>query len=143
VTTWPPGGGVLVLPSGGRVRGAGLAEARLLAPSADFVVALTGWPPRGLPEATRWVRWPDLRTPRSTRDALDTLREAYRLCGDQRVLVGCRAGVGRTGTALAALAVLDGLPVPQAVSWVRSGYHRRAVETPGQRRWLETLLVHR
>jgi hypothetical protein len=143
VTTWPTGSGVLVLPSGRRVRGAALGEARLLAPSADVVVALTGRPPRGLPEATRWVRWPDFRTPRATDDALDVLREAYGRCGEQRVLFSCRAGVGRTGTALAALAVLDGLPVSGAVSWVRSGYHPRAVETPGQRRWLERVLVHR
>ena len=45
-------------------------------------------------------------------------------------------GVGRTGTALAALAVLDGLDPGRAVAWVRAHYHPRAVETPWQRRWL-------
>jgi hypothetical protein len=39
-------------------------------------------------------------------------------------------------TALAALAVLDGLSPRQAVGWVRAGFRRRAVETPWQRRWL-------
>ncbi|NED52284.1 protein phosphatase, partial [Micromonospora aurantiaca] len=34
------------------------------------------------------------------------------------------------------LAVLDGLPPARAVAWVRSHYHRRAVETPWQRWWL-------
>jgi protein-tyrosine phosphatase len=54
----------------------------------------------------------------------------------ERVEVACRGGVGRTGTALAALAVLDGLVPADAVHRVRADYHRRAVETPWQRRWL-------
>ncbi|HSR27883.1 MAG TPA: protein phosphatase, partial [Actinomycetes bacterium] len=68
------------------------------------------------------------------------LGEAHRraLAGE-RVEVACRGGVGRTGTALAALAVLDGLHPRQAVAWVRGHYHRRAVETPWQRRWLRNL----
>jgi protein-tyrosine phosphatase len=53
--------------------------------------------------------------------------------------VACGGGIGRTGTALAALAVLDGLTPREALRWVRAGYHRRAVETPWQRRWLETV----
>jgi hypothetical protein len=48
----------------------------------------------------------------------------------------CRGGVGRTGTALAALAVLDGLSPSEAVGWVRQRYHPMAVETPWQRWWL-------
>ncbi|MBX6748191.1 MAG: hypothetical protein IRY85_00730 [Micromonosporaceae bacterium] len=50
--------------------------------------------------------------------------------------IACRGGIGRTGTALAALAVLDGLAPPAAVAWVRDAYHPRAVETPWQRWWL-------
>jgi protein-tyrosine phosphatase len=52
------------------------------------------------------------------------------------VEAACRGGIGRTGTALAALAVLDGLSPPDALHWVRAGYHRAAIETPGQRHWL-------
>jgi hypothetical protein len=48
-------------------------------------------------------------------------------------------GVGRTGTALAALAILDGVPAAQAVNLIRADYHRRAVETPWQRRWLRSV----
>ena len=70
-------------------------------------------------------------------DALDALREAGRRAyAGERVEVACHGGVGRTGTALAAFAVLDGLPPARAVAWVRSRYHRRAVETPWQRWWL-------
>jgi protein-tyrosine phosphatase len=57
----------------------------------------------------------------------------------ERVEVTCRGGVGRTGTALAALAVLDGLPPDDAVRRVRTRYHPRAVETPWQRWWLREI----
>jgi hypothetical protein len=46
---------------------------------------------------------------------------------------------GRTGTAPAAHAVLDGLPADRAVGWVRENYHHRAVETPWQRWWLRAV----
>ena len=45
-------------------------------------------------------------------------------------------GVGRTGTALAAISVLAGVPPAEAVAWIRRHYIRRAVETPWQRRWV-------
>ena len=73
-------------------------------------------------------------------DALAALAEAHRRAyAGERVEVACRGGVGRTGTALAALVVLDGLAPDGAVAWVRAGYHRRAVETPWQRKWLQTV----
>lgn len=50
--------------------------------------------------------------------------------------VACHGGVGRTGTALACLAVLDGVPPGEAVAYVREHYARRAVETPWQRRYV-------
>lgn len=45
-------------------------------------------------------------------------------------------GRGRTGTALACLAVLDGVPAAEAVKYVREHYDMRAVETPSQRRYV-------
>ena len=78
--------------------------------------------------------------PLDRRDAIDALRDAYaRARSGERVEVACRGGVGRTGTALAALAVLDGLSRDEAVRWVRERYHPRAVGTPWQRRWLRQL----
>lgn len=83
------------------------------------------------------MRWPDFWVPLDAEDALEALHEAYaRVRAGEGVEVACRGGVGRTGTALAALAVLDGLPPEAAVTWVRARHHRRAVETPWQRRWL-------
>jgi protein-tyrosine phosphatase len=82
------------------------------------------------------VRWPDFRVPSDPTDALDALTEAWRRCANQRVEVACEGGRGRTGTALACLAVLDGVPAAEAVSYVREHYHPRAVETPWQRRYI-------
>ena len=82
-------------------------------------------------------RWPDFGVPADHDDALSALQEALgRARGGERVEVACRGGIGRTGTALAALAILDGLTPPEALAWVRDAYHHRAVETPWQRRWL-------
>jgi protein-tyrosine phosphatase len=52
------------------------------------------------------------------------------------VEVACSGGTGRTGTALACLAVLDGVPAADAVTFVRANYRPRAVETPSQRRFV-------
>lgn len=44
--------------------------------------------------------------------------------------VGCRAGYGRTGLALACLGAMTGVADP--LRWLRATYDRRAVETPAQ-----------
>ncbi|WP_410818675.1 protein-tyrosine phosphatase family protein [Micromonospora sp. 050-3] len=129
---WSEQSGVLVLPSGAMVRGRRVAAATS---PADFAVLLAPGPEPAWPH--RRIRWPDFWVPLDSAEALDVLREALRRAHDgERVEVACRGGVGRTGTALAALAILDGLPVERAVPFVRSGYHPKAVETPWQRRWL-------
>jgi protein-tyrosine phosphatase len=46
------------------------------------------------------------------------------------VYVGCAAGLGRTGTFIAALARMAG--IGDAVAWVRENYDARAVETAEQ-----------
>ena len=114
------------------MRGRRLADP---ASPADFALVLAGGPVPAWPH--RRIRWPDFGVPSDPDDALDAFREAHRRAqAGERVEVACRGGVGRTGTALAALAILDGLTPAQAVTWVRGSYHRRAVETPWQRRWL-------
>jgi len=65
-----------------------------------------------------------------------SLREVLDRCATQRIEIACAAGRGRTGTALACLCVLAGVPAEDAVDFVRAGYDRRAVETPGQRRFV-------
>jgi hypothetical protein len=131
----PDGTGLVTLPSGARVRGR-----RLSGPAgpADFTLVLGHGPVPAWPY--RRIRWPDFWIPADRDDALDALREAHRRAhAGERVEVACRGGVGRTGTALAALAILDGLTPREAITWVRGNYHRRAVETPWQRRWLDNV----
>jgi hypothetical protein len=129
---WAGQPGVVRLPGGALVRGRRLGDAGT---PADFALVLGHGPVPSWPH--RRIAWPDFRVPTDPRDAVDALREALtRARSGQRVEVACRGGIGRTGTALAALAVMDGRTPAEAVAWVRANYHRRAVETPWQRWWL-------
>jgi len=131
-TPWAEPAGLLTLPSGVRVRGRRIRDA---AGPADFALLLADGPIPDWPH--RRIRWPDFWVPLDRADALDALHEAHRRAqAGERVEACCRGGVGRTGTTLAALAVLDGLPPAAAIALVRREYNPRAVETPWQRRWL-------
>jgi protein-tyrosine phosphatase len=70
-------------------------------------------------------------------EALKTVLERAR--SGQDIEIGCLGGHGRTGTALACLAVLTGHPALDAVAWVRSSYCTKAVETPGQEAFIAAL----
>ena len=83
--------------------------------------------------------WPDFGVP----DDLDAFRRALtdlldRARKGERVEVGCLGGHGRTGTALACLAVLTGTPANDAVAWVRANYCYKAVETDSQEQLVTT-----
>ncbi|MDX2850694.1 protein-tyrosine phosphatase family protein [Actinacidiphila glaucinigra] len=137
VPGWEPGApGVLRLPSGRLVRGRGLRHPLPAGPVPTFGLYLLGHEPPAVAWESRWVRWPDFRLPADRAAAPETLREAWRRAASERVEVACHGGVGRTGTALACLAVLDGVPPGEAVAYVREHYARRAVETPWQRRYV-------
>jgi len=126
-------------PDGRRIRGRGLRHAVPDGPAPEFGVYLLGRHPGSFEWEHRWVRWPDFRTPASTSDTLAALRDAYERAATERVEVACRGGIGRTGTALAGIAVLAGIPRSEAVSWVREHFDKGAAETPWQRRWVLTL----
>ncbi|MFS8197056.1 protein-tyrosine phosphatase family protein [Streptomyces sp. CWNU-52B] len=131
--------GVLRLPSGRPVRGRGLR--RPLDPAAPlptYGVYLLGKEPPEVPWESRWLRWPDFRLPRDRADARTVLTRVWERAADpaERVEIACAGGRGRTGTALACLAVLDGVPPGEAVEFVRRNYDRHAVETPWQRRYV-------
>lgn len=138
-TTWADGPGIVELPDGRRLRGRGLRHPMPAGAVPEFGVYLLGRDPGPFDWEHRWVRWPDFRTPASTAEAMTALREAYARAATERVEIACGGGVGRTGTALAALAVLAGVAPAEAVDWVRRRYEPRAVETPWQRRWVRNL----
>ncbi len=88
------------------------------------------------------MRWPDFRVPHDEADAADALVEAFARSAQQRVEIACAGGTGRTGTALACLAVMAGTAPEDAVAFVRDRYRPRAVETPGQRRYVRRFAQH-
>jgi protein-tyrosine phosphatase len=135
-TPWGDEVGVLELADGRRVRGRGLRAPMPDGAVPEFGLYLLGEEPPAVPWEARWVHWPDFRLP-SDRVAADVaLREAFARCREERVEIACHGGTGRTGTALACLAVLAGTPPEEAVAFVRARYRRRAVETPWQRRYV-------
>jgi len=127
---------VLRLPSGRLVRGRGLRRPLPPGPAPDFALYLLGRPPPTVGWESRWLRWPDFRLPADPAATAEALREAWERAATERVEIACGGGLGRTGTALACLAVLDGVPAGGAVAYVRAHYARRAVETPWQRRFV-------
>jgi protein-tyrosine phosphatase len=135
--TWPDGvPGVVRLPSGRRVRGRGLSRPVPDGPPPEFALYLLGDSPAPVAWDATWVRWPDFRLPADRAAARTALVEAWQRSERERVEVACAGGRGRTGTALACLAVLDGVPAAEAVAWVRAHYDPRAVETPWQARFV-------
>jgi hypothetical protein len=141
--------GAIALPDGTVIRGRGRAEPLPTGPLPTYGLYLgrspdkprrftlrraepwrPGWP-------SDWVDWPDFRIPRDPAAAAAAIRDTYqRARSGERVEVACVGGTGRTGTVLACMAVLAGHASDDAVGWVRRHYRPRAVETPGQRRWI-------
>ncbi|WP_040709698.1 protein-tyrosine phosphatase family protein [Nocardiopsis potens] len=136
-STWDPAAdGVLRLPSGRLVRGRGLRYPLPDGPRPGFALYLLGHRPPEVDWESGWVRWPDFWLPSDRKAAAAALREAWERAAEERVEVACNGGNGRTGTALACIAVLDGVPAAEAVGYVREHYRARAVETPWQRRFV-------
>ena len=77
--------------------------------------------------------WSDFGVPNDSVPVVAALRLLLeRARGGDRVELGCLGGHGRTGTALACLAILCGLPPSEAVTWVRKNYCAGAVESGQQ-----------
>ena len=77
--------------------------------------------------------WPDFGVPSDSAPVVAALRSLrQRAHGGKRVELGCLGGHGRTGTALACLAILCGVPSNGAVAWVRENYCTNAVESDQQ-----------
>jgi protein-tyrosine phosphatase len=137
---WPPGlPGVLRLPSGRLIRGRGLRLPTPDGPDPALGLYRLGKEPPAVPWESVWLRWPDFGLPADRGSAVRALTQAWQRAAAERVEVACAGGLGRTGTALACLAVLDGIPSSRAVAYIREHYDPRAVETLWQRRFVARL----
>src|SRR5690606_9727762 len=125
---------VLRLPSGRTVRGRGLRDGLPAGPPPRFGLYALGHPPPEMDWESEWMRWRDFWLPADRPGFAATVRRVWERLADERVEIACQGGKGRTGTTLACLAVVDGVPATEAVSYVRANYHSHAVETPWQRR---------
>jgi hypothetical protein len=135
---WTPGPGIIEMPDGTRFRGRGLRNPEPPGERPTFGLYLLGRQPPLMEWEARWLRWPDFRTPSNPEDAAEALLDAHARAATGRVELACGGGRGRTGTALACLAVIAGVPADDAVSYVREHYDRHAVETPLQRRFVRS-----
>ncbi|GIH22174.1 protein-tyrosine-phosphatase [Acrocarpospora phusangensis] len=135
--------GAINLPGQAWVRGRGLRRPAPDRPSPDHGLYLGS--PRlrqqhdpSLTWPHEWLDWPDFRLPRDRNHAIREIHALYELAqAGRNVEVACGGGIGRTGTVIACLAILSGVPPREAVAWTRANYHPHAVETPWQRRWVE------
>jgi hypothetical protein len=143
----------LDLPGGGTVLARGLRGTAAPDPAPQFGLYLLGHPldrptlygrylvglrPWTPPWPYRRIDWPDFGAPRRAEVAVSELRGLLgRIESGERVEVACGGGRGRTGTALAALAILRGMSTAEAVDWVRQAYDAKAVESRAQHRFLD------
>jgi hypothetical protein len=121
--------------------------AELMAVSFDTAEPYRREPPPefGLYLDQRWsppwphahVDWPDFGLPTDPSAAVGALRSLHHRAADgERVELGCLGGHGRTGTALAVLAVISGVDPAGAVAWTRDHYCTKAVETAAQEQFV-------
>lgn len=127
---------VVIFPDGTQVLASGWLERKPGAPTPDFGLYLdplwSPWWPAVL------LDWPDFGVPTNRDTADGEIRAAFaRARAGERVEVACVGGHGRTGTVLACMAILAGVPPSEAVSWLRGTYCERAVQEPAQQYWIE------
>ncbi|MBW8737289.1 MAG: protein phosphatase [Streptomyces turgidiscabies] len=132
---------VIQLPSGRLIRGRGLRYDLPEGQTPTLAVHLTDHQPPDPAWESLWVPWRDFWLPADPVDAMRKLRLAYERAASERVEVCCGGGVGRTGTALSAMCVFEGMDPKEAVTWVRRNYHSRAVEVPWQRRFIHQVFA--
>ncbi|MCD1287414.1 MULTISPECIES: protein-tyrosine phosphatase family protein [unclassified Brevibacterium] len=145
MSTWDAtAANVLELPSGRLVRGRSLRGSTAADAAAEFELVLLGSRRQFTDvaegahsaEQSRWVKWPDFLLPSDRHDAAAAMLDLWTRAESSRVGVACGGGRGRTGTALACIAIIDGVAAEKAVEFVREGYDPKAVETPWQRRFV-------
>jgi hypothetical protein len=126
---------VVRFPDGTEVTASPLRARREENPDRDFGLYMDArWAPTWEAEL---IDWPDFGLPSSPEHAAQQIRAAFqRAQAGECVEIGCDGGFGRTGTVLACMAILAGVPADDAVAWVRANDDPRAVETPDQEAWV-------
>jgi hypothetical protein len=126
---------IVTFPDGSRVRGSSLSERRVDDDERSFGLYLDArWQPSWPADL---IEWPDFGLPVDAESAARKIEDAFvRARRGELVEVGCLGGIGRTGTVLACMAVLAGIPSAEAVAWVRNAYRPEAVEIAEQEEWV-------
>jgi hypothetical protein len=126
----------VTFPDGTCVRAASLADRLADDPERAYGLYLDErWAPAWPADV---IAWPDFGLPDAPEVAARQITDAFlRARRGELVEVGCLGGSGRTGTVLACMAVLAGIPPQEAVPWVRAAYRREAVETAEQEAWVQ------
>jgi hypothetical protein len=126
----------VIFPDGTQVLASGWLQRKTDELAPDFGLYLDPqWQPTG---PAVMLDWPDFGVPTDRSAADREIHAAFaRARAGERVEVACIGGHGRTGTVLACMAILAGVPADAAVEWVRSTYCRRAVQEPSQQYWID------
>jgi hypothetical protein len=126
----------VLFPDGTRVLASGWLQRKPGELAPDFgLYCDPQWQPTG---PAVLLDWPDFGVPVDRTTADREILAAFELArAGQRVEVACIGGHGRTGTVLACMAILAGVPADEAVSWVRATYCQRAVQEPSQQYWID------
>ena len=127
-----------------------MLRGRLELPLDGKLISISGGPFDAMPEGARGLcleagaarigeaEWqldvPDYGVPdeAALRAILAQMLGAMRTAPDGAYHIGCKAGIGRTGTVMACLAILAGAVEGDPVAWLRAAYFQGAIETPGQ-----------
>ena len=123
------------LPDGTRVTAHSIFERQQDDPRRDFGLYMDErWKPTWPAEV---IDWADFGVPASPETAAKQIADTFARAKDgQRVEIGCVGGLGRTGTVLACMVVLAGVPPAEAVEWVRTNYNKAAIENAEQETWV-------
>jgi protein-tyrosine phosphatase len=127
-----------------------MLRGRLALPLDGRLISISGGPFDAMPEGARGLcleadaarigeaEWrldvPDYGVPDEAglRAILAQMLEAMRTAPNDAYHIGCKAGIGRTGTVMACLAIMAGAVEGDPVAWLRTAYYQGAIETPGQ-----------
>jgi protein-tyrosine phosphatase len=127
-----------------------MLRGRLALPLDGRLISISGGPFNAIPEGARGLcleadaarigeaEWrldvPDYGVPdeAALRAILAQMLEAMRAAPNDAYHIGCKAGIGRTGTVMACLAIMAGAVEGDPVAWLRTAYFQGAIETPGQ-----------